>query len=247
VLRDIPAALTLAGEMGQSEIVPFVSAWSRYRTSEGQSTILSVLNPHDRRKDLRTLLLGFREFCRTSSRPPLLVVKLIIDNVDYRLSDVPEMLANVLRMPATDISNVILISERLSEDTLARLYASCDFYLTASRCEGQNLPLIEAMQLGCLAISPDHTAMAEYVSAENAIVIPTARKRADPESNAFGSKDLFWHQADPADVGRCVETAVGLSRDRRIHMAETGRRRTVDLFSSDAVGSQVMNRLQDHL
>src|SRR5262249_41747566 len=48
---------------------------------------LSVLNPQDRRKDIESLLLGFMELPVRDGRQPILLIKMILDNVRFELAD----------------------------------------------------------------------------------------------------------------------------------------------------------------
>ena len=46
-----------------------------------------------------------------------------------------------------------------------------DFFVNASKAEGQCLPLLEFMAEGVPAIAPDHTAMSSYIDKRNAFVV----------------------------------------------------------------------------
>jgi glycosyltransferase involved in cell wall biosynthesis len=247
VLAGVPALQLLLGSRHSPEIVPFPTAWLRTAGGRKSETIVSVLNPHDRRKDLRTLLTGFAGAVDACSNPPILVLKLVIDNVTTRMSDVAGILVDGLKVPETGFNNVIVVGEQLSAETLTQFYGCSDYYLTVSRAEGQNLPLIEAMLCGCVAIAPSHTAMADYISPDTAVVIPSRLKRAIPESNAFGYDGLFWHQADPDDVSCSIKTAIALAPQRRAEIATDGRRHCVDLYSGRVVANRLLSRMQGHL
>src|SRR5690606_16655141 len=67
--------------------------------------------------------------------------------------------------------SVVLFSGFLPDDQLSHLYRLADFYVCTSIAEGQNLPLMEAMVHGCVPISVTNTAMADYVTADNAVTV----------------------------------------------------------------------------
>jgi hypothetical protein len=116
-----------------------------YRGGQPQ-IILSILNPHDLRKNLSALIGGFLEF--HSEHPDwLLLLKLVVDNTNDRLDNV---LSGILSMHISgyeliDSDSVWLTTAFMPEPVLADLYRLSSAYLCASLAEGQNLPLQEAM------------------------------------------------------------------------------------------------------
>ena len=85
--------------------------------------------------------------------------------------------------------------------------------------------------------------MADYISAETAVVIPSTRKRAHPASNVFGAHDLFWYQCHPCDVGQALVHALGLSDNGRRSLSRAARL-SVERFSPEAVRTVLEARLQ---
>ena len=75
--------------------------------------------------------------------------------------------------PPLICERVLLTTDALSRAEMDCLYEAAAFYVCTSNAEGQNLPLIEAMGHGVVPVSVNHTAMRDYVTPENAIVIPS--------------------------------------------------------------------------
>jgi len=71
---------------------------------------------------------------------------------------------------------VVIMRGFLDETALHALYARSDFFINGSEAEGQAMPVLEAMALGTPVIAPDHTALADFISAKDSYVIPS-----DPE------------------------------------------------------------------
>jgi glycosyltransferase involved in cell wall biosynthesis len=66
---------------------------------------------------------------------------------------------------------VVFVHGFLEYEEYVDLVRNTSFIVNASRGEGQCLPLMEYMSSGVPAISPDNTAMADYVTPENAFIV----------------------------------------------------------------------------
>jgi len=133
---------------------------------------LAVLNPGDFRKNLETLLRGFKA-SNADSNKNALIIKLVIDNKKTTLINVQNDTISPKFLDKTGLSsrNIIFISENLMETELQNLYEACDFYICTSRGEGQNLPLLEAMGCGVIPISVGHTSMEDFITTDTAFKI----------------------------------------------------------------------------
>jgi hypothetical protein len=63
------------------------------------------------------------------------------------------------------------IAKGITESRLKELYQMCDIYVNASRYEGFNLPVLEAMAYGCVCVTPLNGAIPEY-SKNGSLVVP---------------------------------------------------------------------------
>ena len=145
---------------------------------------LLIVNPFDKRKDLKKAIQCFIK-ALTQNTQICLIVKLIIDNKDTRLVNISEILANHYQLK--DIcKNITFIGENLTGSELRTLMLSAHFYYSTSSAEGLNLPLIEAMEVGCVPITTTATAMKDYISKKNAIIVDHIHNQA---GNGYHSLD----------------------------------------------------------
>jgi glycosyltransferase involved in cell wall biosynthesis len=130
----------------------------RYNGEE-PTVFLSVLNPHDLRKNLSALVSGFLEYS-ARDKNALLLLKLIVDNQEDRLDTILQGIVKlrISGFELIDTDKIWLTTEYLPETVLGDLYRFASAYLCTSLAEGQNLPLMEAMSQGVVPISTQHTA-----------------------------------------------------------------------------------------
>jgi glycosyltransferase involved in cell wall biosynthesis len=152
---------------------------------------LSVLNPHDKRKQIVTLIECFVSAWKKNN-DLVLVIKLIIDNIHTKLVNINEILRHHYSYEGI-CKNVVFVGQQLSEDEMVSLYKSARYYLTATSAEGLNLPLIEAMSHGIVPITPRHTAMLDYINSSNSIIIEHENKYTGSDYHVFGEKLKTTH------------------------------------------------------
>ena len=179
---------------------------------------LSIVNPHDLRKNLTALIGGFLQF-HDEHPNSLLLLKLVVDNAVDRLDTVRTRVLPP-RMPGygpIDTNAVWLTTAYLPDSTLNDLYRVSSAYLCTSLAEGQNLPLQEAMSFGVVPISTCHTAMADYISEHNAVIIRSTKRTIDRPDTAIGrAAGASWHVCTSGDVARALRAFAALSEgDRR--------------------------------
>ncbi len=158
---------------------------------------LTVVNPHDQRKNLRPLLEAFASFARENPDAILLVKSSAHDFTTYGINDLifTHQLARQEEVLEAFISrNIWICNEKLSDDDLDRLYGLADYYICSPIAEGQNLPLLEAMLRGCIPITPCHTAMLDYITSENAVIIPS--RRTEPSRHIRSVYNLETSEID---------------------------------------------------
>ncbi len=142
-------------------------------------------------------------FLRAAPTPTQgLVVKLLTDG-----PDAPEIAA--LRARAQGRPDIIFITERLSDDEMARLIASVDIVLSLHRAEGFGLVLAEAMRLGKPVIATAWSGNLEFMDETAARLIPA---RLVPCRDPSGAYDGASHWAEP-DVGAAAEALRALMND----------------------------------
>lgn len=215
----------------------------------GRTLFLSIATPGDLRKNLPALIDGFA-VANHRDDSSALIIKLIIDN---KTTTIEGVIATILPMRYReqerdfgDISttNIYLVHDFLPQEMLVALYTCCDFYISASCAEGQNLPLQEAMAEGAIPIVATHTAMADYVSEENGIVLQW-RDELAPHSfeRAYGLQNLPLARIAAEDVAAGIEKAKALDRigimDKRVAAWKVIRER----YAEQVVGQTVARLL----
>ncbi len=187
----------------------------------------SVLNPHDGRKNIEDLVTAFVWALRDNPHATL-VLKLIYHNPVAALEPVCRLLARLQPYQC----RVVAISAFLPDDAFHELVRATTFAVNASTGEGQCLPLMEFMSAGKPAIAPNHTAMADYIDSENAILLETSLEWA------------IWPQ-DPRVLYRCMRHRLDWASLRSAY-AEACHIATGDMSRYRRMSDHATNRLRDH-
>ena len=211
----------------------------------GAEIFITVLNPYDRRKNIANLIEGF--LLGTEGRDCVLVVKMATSGVVKSPSGYLYHQLRLLfgRPHCINEDRVILVGDYFTELQMNAIYDGADFYLCTSLAEGQNLPLIEAIGHGCVAVSTFNTAMADYLDDATAIRIEersffglVTTLAGDVAKRRYGT--AF---SDRFNIARAVASAVGLPPPMRETMAEAAARNVRGTFSPETVYAKVRTRL----
>jgi glycosyltransferase involved in cell wall biosynthesis len=220
---------------------------------ESRSIFLVVVNPGDPRKNLPAVLDGFSLAAQENSEVRL-IVKLVIDNRHVTLGSVvsdllPAQYRNFERaMGDVTPTNIYITSNFLSRDQLYALYLCTDFYLAASLAEGQNLPLQEAMAMGTIPVAPHHTAMADYVSAENGIEIDCKLAPAPAcFERAYGLRDFRLPVVTSGSIAQAVLNAAGLNDGDRDRKRGAAWKTMKNLYSGEVLGNRIRQLFDSYL
>lgn len=130
----------------------------------------SILNPLDGRKNLWDIVTAFAA-CFQDVEDAVLVLKL---NDADGMSTFAAMEFQ-LRKFAWLKCRIIAFNGYLEDDNYEQFLDGIDYVVNASTGEGQCLPLMELMSMGTPAIAPDHTSMADYITPDNAFILPSTR------------------------------------------------------------------------
>lgn len=208
---------------------------------------ISVFNPADWRKNAGALLRAFLAF-NQHHRDTILILKFVSDP---SLGYTEHLLDHHIRIRMHEMhfafSYAIWVTDEfLPAATYGELLRCADFYLCTSFCEGQNLPLLEAMNCGVVPVSVNHTAMADYLDDSNAIVIPSRLSDFDiHESSARRIHGARWFEASEADVMRALIAAANLPETAYRALSAAARRTVQDRFAQRAVARLVQARLAE--
>lgn len=130
----------------------------------------SILNSRDGRKnwgDLATAFVAAFQNCEDA----VLVFKLNENDSTESLLNLKNDLKRFVWMKC----RVIAFNGYLGDDEFQRFLDGIDYVVNASTGEGQCLPLMELMSMGTPAIAPNHTSMADYITTENAFILPSSQ------------------------------------------------------------------------
>lgn len=232
-------------QMAERHSAPLRAQPRLQRAIRDGQVFLTVCNPYDSRKNLAALIEGF--LMATQDRHDcVLVVKLVTSGqfgspAGYLYHQMRVLFGNPHCLHE---ESVVLFSGFLTNEEMAALYNSADYYVSASIGEGQNLPLLEAMAHGCVPVSVANTAMADYISDNNAVVIADRRFRGMVSGTAgdVAGVRLTVPFADRFDVARAVTAALGLNDDEKDAKRQNARASVARLFSPEAVFEAVTAR-----
>ncbi len=125
------------------------------------------------------------------------------------------------RMGLKNRDKIIIIETPLAAGAdMARLYRSCDAYVSASKAEGWGLPIMEAMASGLPVIAPFYSGPTEYLTPENSYPLPITElepvycpiffqnkgefgrwAKIDVQALAERMRHLFTHQEEAKQTG----------------------------------------------
>ncbi|WP_434708947.1 glycosyltransferase [Pseudomonas sp. R1-1] len=126
----------------------------------------SVFNPYDGRKNWKDMISAFCTTFREVSDATL-VLKLTHHDIANALTD---MLHHLYKNQFYQC-RIVLIHGYLADPDYEALVQATSYVVNSSYGEGQCLPLMEFMSCGKPAIAPVNTAMADYVSGDNAFLV----------------------------------------------------------------------------
>lgn len=129
----------------------------------------SILNPQDGRKNWEDILTAFC-LAFKDKEDATLILKMTYKDLGGYLDDVFTLFCQLHPFKC----RVIVVHGYVSGDEYDALMASTTYIVNASRSEGQCLPLMEYMSAGIPAIAPDNTAMADYITEQNAFIVESS-------------------------------------------------------------------------
>ena len=126
----------------------------------------TVFSPKDGRKNWTDILTAFvTAFARTPDAT--LVLKMVCVDTSIWWANFHEAMT---RLPEFSC-RIVVLQSFLDEDMFVSLIDATHWIVNASSAEGLCLPLLEFMSGGRPAIAPRHTAMLDYLNADNALIV----------------------------------------------------------------------------
>lgn len=112
-----------------------------------------------------------------------------------RLNIFKQDFQRTLKESGKSLSNaapIFLVSAEYSSNEMRSLYHSATHYISVSRGEGWDLPMMEAACAGLQLIAPDHSGYSEYVKPEDFYVLPSNRVPiSEQDFRGLGDYALF--------------------------------------------------------
>ncbi len=168
----------------------------------------------------------------------------------YRGQDARKLISEIQSRPNTP--EIIYLTDDLSEEEMASLYASCDCLAHPYRGEGYGLPIAEAMACGKPVIITNFGAALDFANDSNSFLIPARiarfdRKRldqfdtvdypylAEPDSDALA--ELMRHVAENPEVAERIgsQAAVDIRENHTWrHAAQIASERLLTLSETES-------------
>jgi hypothetical protein len=126
----------------------------------------AVLSPKDGRKNWQDIITAFVA-AFTDTPDATLILKMIGADASYWWWE----FHGIIKALPPFACRVLILSGYLDDEEYGNLIAATDFVVNASLAEGQCLPLVEFMSGRRPAIAPLHTAMLDYITPENAVIV----------------------------------------------------------------------------
>ena len=208
----------------------------------GGKIFLTVCNPYDKRKNITALIEGF--LMATQDRgDAVLLIKLVTSGMfEPPAGYLFHQMRVLFGIPhALKEESVVLMSGHLSDEQMDSLYGGCDFYMCTSIAEGQNLPLLEAMSAGCVPVTTTNTAMRDYVTDENSVVIEEGRYSGliSGLAGEVAGKRLSVDFADRFSVATAVRRALSLTPEAYAGKASAARAAVDEGYSPEIVYERI--------
>ncbi len=192
----------------------------------------AVFNPADGRKNWFDLTAGFIWAFR-HDHDAVLVLKLTYADLHESVQLILEHVSKL----GSFTCRIVLIHGMMSDEAYGALIDATSFAVNTSDGEGQCLPLMEYMSAGRPAIAPRHSAMADYVSIDNAFVIASHERPSFWPHDERQATRCLRHEISFADYVRQLRESYGVARhdpDRYAEMSSAASA-ALELFCGDDV------------
>ena len=199
----------------------------------------AVFNPVDARKNWMDLVAGFVWAFRENPEATLL---LKITHYDATLGVLP-ILSDLAKLRPFKC-RVLIVHGLLPQQEYESLVDVTSYTVNTSTGEGQCLPLMEFMSAGRPAITPLHTAMLDYVTADNSFIVPSTLKPTSWPHDPRQAIRCMQHILNFSQLVQCYLESFEVARNRPQQYAAMSAAASAALqrFCSDEV---VMGRLQE--
>jgi glycosyltransferase involved in cell wall biosynthesis len=196
---------------------------------------LSVANPFDQRKNWQDLISAYLR-ALGECEDATLVLKLVMP-AELTPHGVRGIYGYCRELGVRHRCKLILLPGYLDPEQMRELMRATTYYVSATRAEGANLPLMDALAAGRPGISPRHSAMLDYFGPEMGYVVSSSPEPA-PFPFGEGNGVTTWHRLDWQSLHDRFRESYEAARsggDRYRALSRWGRERMRDYASHEAV------------
>lgn len=201
--RDYAAAATIPFPPDPTEFDAFEDA-----VDLDGVVFTSIFSPHDNRKNWKELLIAFIDGVRDRADATIVLKMITTDPAVWwwRVHD-------ALNGMAPFACRVVVLHGFLADADFEALIAATHWIVNASSAEGLCMPLIEYMSAGKPAIAPRHTAMMDYVTPENALVVDSSEEPCGFPHEEGGEWSTTRHRIALDALAGAVANGYRIARD----------------------------------
>lgn len=157
---------TLTLRFGRNSWERYVESCRRPHLDLSGIVYTSIFNPADGRKNWEDMLTGFLWGLR-DREDATLVLKLVTKDRRW----IERILMYYRCAGLSHRCKVVFVTDYLKDEHMLDLVRASTYYLTASRAEGNCLPVMNYLAAGRPCISPCHTAISDYFTNEMGFVV----------------------------------------------------------------------------
>lgn len=107
-----------------------------------------------------------------------------------------------------DAPAVVVLTQKMTDEEIARLYSSLDVVVSVSRGEGLCLPLVQGMAAGCVPMSVAFSAPMDYLDAENGYLVDyTLEPAVHMPTSPWYRYNQEWARVDVANLKYWIQVA----------------------------------------
>lgn len=131
---------------------------------------------------------------------------------------------------------VIYLDSDFSDAEMMALMGMSDVYVSPSKAEGFNMPVLEAMDMGLVVVSTGWSGQMDFLNDYNSYLVDYELK---PARSHLDNPGAFWAEPDTADLGHKMRLALGSDNKAKILRAwHTSRK-----FNWNESAAKVINLL----
>ena len=198
------------------------SVWNR----EGPSITLSGVSAEDvvflsvgswqARKSILELVTAFAVAMHGVEDAVLVVKTWGGDNSAETRQTIHNHIGNHLNnLPGVKRPRVNVITDLLSEEQVVKLYRRANVYTTATRGEGLNLGLLQAMACGCLCVATDFMGHKDYILPDNSLPVKYSLTPVVGTGIPDYSCNQLWANIDMLDYVNNLRDSYFIVKDRK--------------------------------